>query len=452
MNKLIIFICALALALSGQAYAGKGARNAAILGIVGIGAYQLGKQSERNKHRAPRYGRAYARSPMEQAFRSQSRMIRKEIQVQLQQKGFYRSYIDGYWGRGTSGAMESYAIDAGKTHLLTTNHGANELISSLLRREDLQPRVNASLDSPQTMDRAPDNQGFNDLADEPPPVDRAPDTQALDDLADVTVDKSGTADELVDIKRKIDIAGRQLTLLRDMLRVQEMREGIMDAYRVARIDALKARIAAIDRFQEQTISGAEARYDMPIRPVSTGSGATASKVARIFPKIPYFTMDTDEIAEMRISPRVTNKGVLVYEFNFMEPGAGFENVRETIPMHSSEVNDVMLGLEKAYGWSEVAREKGVRQRHEKVAACFPQNMCSEKKEGNSSTEVVFTLSEDGTTGAKIQRNKGTFASGYDLSIDSALILASYLDYMKKVGEAEYSTGAVTNADLDTLFK
>ncbi|MCP3668871.1 MAG: hypothetical protein GY814_00225 [Gammaproteobacteria bacterium] len=423
MNKLIIFVCALALAFSSQAYAGKGARNAAILGLVGIGAYQLGKQSEKNKRRAPRRSYAYARSPMERAFKGQSRYIRKQVQVRLRDEGLYRSYIDGYWGRGTRSALEGYAAQSGKTHLLTTDSGANELMGMLL-----SPEVGQQLVVPE-------------MKAEPASASSQPEATTAVSAAD-----------LEDIKKSLDIVNQQLSLLREVLRVQQMDSSQPNPFKRAKIDALKARINAIESLQSKAISEAEVVHNVTLGTATNTQGVTASKAAHIFPKIPYFSPGSDEMGEMWVAPHVTDTGLLIYDFNFMDTGAEFDKIRETISLQSAEMAEIMYGIEKIHGWSDIALEKGVRRRHEKVATCFPDSMCSDKRVGNSSTEMVFMLYEDGSTAAKMQRNKGTFISGYNFSIDSALLLSSYLDFMKKEGEAEYSSATMSNTELDDMFK
>jgi len=433
MNRLIIFVCALALAFSSQAYAGKGARNAAVLGLVGIGAYQLGKQSERNKRRAPRYSRAYARSPMEQAFRSQSRYIREQLQTQLQEKGYYRSYIDGAWGRGTRSAFEGYATDTGNTHLLTTAGGAGEIMKLLLNPEEGQGVVESEVGTATVPGKSVE-------------------TEELDDLADAVVDRTANPQELQDLQQKIGIADQQLTLLNEVLRVQMKDGDQQDPFAMAKIQVLKSRIAAIDNFRGQVAAAIEDRQGRATALAGPNMGASATKVSSIYPKIPYYLPGTTELGEMRVAPRVTDKGFLIYDLNFMEINDGYERVSETISMPGFDMADMMLGLKKTHDWSVVAQEKGVRQKHEKVAICFPESMCKDNRAGNSSTEVVFMLNQDGSTGAKIQRNSGNSVSGYDFSLESALLLSSYLDYMKKVGEADYTSGTVSNADLDTMFK
>jgi hypothetical protein len=161
MNKFTTFICVLALAGASPVYAahhyshysshysrhysGHHYRHyprhnshrgsAAALGF--LGGFVVGSVINRPApppRRVVRYvAPRYVASPMEQAFRSQSGFIRRQLQVRLQEMGFYYSYIDGAWGPGTQGAFESFAASSGRTHMLTSYAGTNRLIRMLLR-------------------------------------------------------------------------------------------------------------------------------------------------------------------------------------------------------------------------------------------------------------------------------------------------------------------------------
>ncbi len=425
MNKFITLLSVLALTCTTQAYAGKTTR-AAVLGF--IGGYAVGKYT--NKPAPPRtevrYIRQRSQSPIQQAFRSQSRFIRKQVQVKLREQGYYRSYIDGAWGRGTRSALEQFALDSGKTGLLTTYGGSSELMSMLLSPEENSQMVSLEVGE-----------------------SSADDTMA--DASDAVDANASNTVSLADLKHRYKIADQQLSLLKQVLRVEE-NEDQQNSFNQAKLQAVKGRIAAIDGFKQQVNSAAQASYKESLLPVSLNMGMPASKVYRIIPIIPYVIPGTNEFGEMRVSPRVTDAGVLIYDHNFMDIGPGYEKIRETISLRSDNRPELMFGLGKVYEWSYLAQQKGVRQRHQKSAACFPKNMCDEKKVGNNSTEVVFLLDEDGSTAAKIQSNKGKFVSGYKLPIESALLLSSYMDYMKQEGEAEYSAGTMKNADLDKMFK
>ncbi len=425
MKKLIVLLSVLALVGTSQAYAGR-ATSAAVLGF--IGGFAVGKLT--NKPAAPRtevrYIRQPSQSPLEQAFRSQSRFIRRQIQARLQEHGYYRSYIDGIWGGGTSTALEQYALDSGKTHLLTTYGGSNELISTLLSPEESSQMV--SLEEGESSAEA-----------------------GADDSVDAGEANAANTASLDELKHQYTIADQQLALLKQMLRVEEKGDQ-QNSFTQSKVQAVKARIAAIDEFKQQVAAAAQASYKESLIPSSINMGMPGSKASRIVPKIPYVIPGTNEYGEMRVTPRVTDTGVLVYNLDFMDIGPGYEKVRDTISIQNDNRPELMFGIGKVYEWSYLAQQKGLHQRHQKSAVCFPKDMCEEKKVGNSSTEVVFLLDEDGSTAAKIQSNKGKFVSGYKIPLESALLLSSYMDYMQQEGEAEYGAGTMKNADLDKMFK
>ena len=78
-------------------------------------------------------------------------------------------------------------------------------------------------------------------------------------------------------------------------------------------------------------------------------------------------------------------------------------------------------------------------------------MCGRSVVGNTSTDIIFMLYEDGSTAAKIQQNKGRFKSGYNVSVESGLLLAAYSDYMIEIGPKEFEAATMTDAELDAVF-
>jgi hypothetical protein len=76
----------------------------------------------------------------------------------------------------------------------------------------------------------------------------------------------------------------------------------------------------------------------------------------------------------------------------------------------------------------------------------------ERLDGKSSTEIRFTVYEDGSTAGRIQRNKGLFVEGYNVSIDSALMLQAYLNHVIKAAKLEFNSGTQTKKQLDEIFK
>ena len=194
------------------------------------------------------------------------------------------------------------------------------------------------------------------------------------------------------------------------------------------------------------------KYNTPITPDNANKGVTALKASKIFPKIPYYIPGTSETGEMWVSPTVTSDGYLKYNVSFVDPNADLGKIRENIEMDPTNIQATNDALKKIQDWSDVAQKSHIRKEYTKVAYCFPTEQCSEHKAGYSSTEVDFLIYDDGSTAARIQRNKGAFLTGYNLSIPSAMLFSAYLDYMTDVGSKEFTAGSITTDQLDSMFK
>ncbi len=417
MNRWITFLCVVALVFSTPVYSGSATR-AAVLGL--IGGYAIGKYTSKPAYSSPRYRTPRYVSPMEQVFRTQSQFVRRQLQVRLQEKGFYYSYIDGAWGPGTQGAFENYAASSGKTHLLTNYVGANELMRMLLSPEEAQQ--------------------FK-VAEEP--VNNAPPADEAGDVPQGIAAETAIDPEVA--KEKIKVADDQLALMNDVLSAEIMAKGNGDFHQ-DKVNAVKARIAVIEAFRGQSIADSGASVGATSMPVSLSDPG----VAKIYPLIPFYMPGSGQAGELQIVPRATGKGV-VYDFNFIQHGGDAGGAGNIITINSSDIAEINHGIEKSHEWSSEAKKKGLRQLYQKVASCFPEDMCDDGKAG-AATKVLFMLYEDGSTAAKIQQKSGDNIVGYNLSIESALLLASYLDYMKAKGEASYGAGIMTDADLNSVFK
>lgn len=443
MNRSIAIICVLALAGSSPVYAwhhhhhrhhGRG--TAAAIGF--IGGLAIGSMASRPAppRTVVRYvGPAYVASPMEQVFRTQSRFIRSQLQARLQEKGFYYSRIDASWGPGTRSAFEGYASSIGQTQLLTNYAGANELMRMLLSPDEVQ-QFTVTAAPVNNVGAVPNNMNAANNTNIQNSADSAP-AEAADNAA---VDPE-------EVQKRHKIADDQLALLNEVLKV-ETAQGGQGAFGQDKIAALKERISLIEEFRDQSDSDASAaaggNTTLPV------SNANARKVANIYPLIPYYTPGSGQAGELEVIPRATDNG-LVYDLNFVSHTDGANDARNTITLPSSDKDNINHGIMKSHEWSSVAMKKGLRQLHQKVASCFPEDMCDDDDD-DAPTKVLFMLYEDGSTAAKIQKKVGNTVFGYNLSIDSALLLASYLDYMKAKGEAEYGVGSMTDADLNSVFK
>ena len=193
------------------------------------------------------------------------------------------------------------------------------------------------------------------------------------------------------------------------------------------------------------------RFSTPIRPSNANLSVSAFRAADTFPKIPFYVPGTNEIGEMLVIPRVTDDGFLNYKFDFLDPTATYDKVRDTISIPHKNVDSVIYGLQKVDEWTKVAQENNINRRVEKSAACVPEGKCENKKQGVSSTEVMFQIYEDGSTAGRIQRNKGKFSVGYNMSVESSILLSAYLTYMRDVGAKEFNIGVMSDDEVKKLF-
>jgi hypothetical protein len=76
----------------------------------------------------------------------------------------------------------------------------------------------------------------------------------------------------------------------------------------------------------------------------------------------------------------------------------------------------------------------------------------ERIDGKSATEIRFNVYEDGSTAGRIQRDKGRFVEGYNVSIDSAMLLQAYLAHIIKEARLEFQSGTQDKKSLDQLFQ
>lgn len=259
-----------------------------------------------------------------------------------------------------------------------------------------------------------------------------------------------SAADLKKMQSSYDELADQVSLLRAILEfyaTQERTEVVVTKEKI-----LRARMEKFKAQQVKISQTSEKKYQTPIHPTNGNLGITALKASEIYQRVPYYVPGTPETGEMWVAPVVTDEGELLYSFAFMDPDADFASERDKIMMQPDEIGLTARGFDKVQLWTKTAQDKKLRRRFEKRTECFPAANCEEKRTGFSSTEILFMLYEDGSTAAKVQRNKGTFSSGYNLSVESALVLSAYLDFMKEVGEKEFNLGAMTDQELDSLFQ
>jgi uncharacterized protein len=199
-------------------------------------------------------------------------------------------------------------------------------------------------------------------------------------------------------------------------------------------------------------AAAQSQYGTSVRPNNGDSDLSARERSKNFPPVPYYVAGHEGNGEFWLEPFVQDTGELVYRLNFIDPEEQNERITSKFELNLSELAEVRSALDTLYEWSETARSNKIRRRYEKTAVCFPALQCTDKTQGNTSTQIDFLIYEDGATGARIVRNKGAFVEPYNMSIESVALLGAYLDYVAVAAEAEFNAGTATEESLDALFE
>lgn len=413
--------------------------------------------SQESKARPTARAAAPARSSAEIA---EARMM----QESLNYFGFPAGTPDGIIGSGTRNAISQYQMFMGfapSGNILP--HERNFLITAY-NRAAMEPLATIQQAMRNPMGLRTLLQSYAQVDPSPPPVvavqpAAAPPVAAPAVVAPVSVQASSTVvvengmsdEEAQALQDEVNNLADQIALLRAVIEHQQQNNtGGEDT--TARVAAVQAMLVSYTIRMEEVEEVSAVRYTTPIRPQNQNLGNTARRISEIFPKIPYYIAGTDEIGEMWIEPVVTDDGFLQFGFNFIDPLAAYDPVRDQIRFAETELPMLSEALSRVHEWTEVAQTNGVRRNFARRVVCLPDGLCDQRISGVSSSEVVFQIYEDGSTAARLQRNRGAFSSGYNMSVESGLLLAAYLDYMHQAGLQEFKTGTMTEDDLNALFE
>ncbi len=244
------------------------------------------------------------------------------------------------------------------------------------------------------------------------------------------------------------------TMIDEQRKMAAGNKGLEDVAResTSRLEARMTDLKA--RFLDKTTQ--LSRYRTSIRPNDPDLLITPRKASEVHFKIPYYVPGTPETGEFWLEPVVTDAGELTFNLRFIDPGSENDKTRESIPLSVADVDIVKKALLQVIGWASVAHAKHIRRDYTQRAACFPADKCpaesGPKRDGVASTEIDFKIYEDGSTAARIQRNKGRFVGGYNISIDSAYELQAYFGYVLTEGKTEFEAGSRTDEQMRELFK
>ena len=229
--------------------------------------------------------------------------------------------------------------------------------------------------------------------------------------------------------------------------VKRQKPDVRNRFRIAINREIKKLNAEKQSFQQEFFN----QYSTPITPSNKNLNISSFKASETFPKVPFYVPGTNEIGEMLTIPRVTDEGYLVYRLDFLDPTLTYEKVRDSITISHENINGVIEALLNIDSWTITAQENNVTRRISKTALCIPKGKCANKRKGVMSTEIVFQVYEDGSTAGRIQRNKGTYSVGYNLSVESSVLLSAYLTYMRDTGFKEFNMRNMSDEEIESLF-
>ena len=159
------------------------------------------------------------------------------------------------------------------------------------------------------------------------------------------------------------------------------------------------------------------------------------RASETFPLIPFYIPGTNENGTMIVIPRVTERGDLVYRLNFLDPILTYEKVRDRIDIPDEDIDEVIKALNKIDEWTKTAQENNLTRNIQKTALCITSGIqsgqCEVKQKGTMSKEIIFQVYEDGSTAGRIQINKGNYSIGYNLSIESTVLLSAYFNLYER---------------------
>lgn len=281
---------------------------------------------------------------------------------------------------------------------------------------------------------------------------------AAKDTAVVGLPDGISQDAVITLSKSIGNLEGRVSVLTSVLEEQNIllndssaadKEAIKDTISVIKIEISRLNAEASKR--TRVFDG----YLTSVRPTDRDLYLSARKSSEIYPRVPYYIPGTSETGEFLVEPFISDKGEMNFNFKFLDISSNLDKVRGNITMSLSDIDDAQKSLFKLYEWSKTAHKEQIRTNFEKRVTCFPAAECpsdGERVDGKASTEIRFMVYEDGSTAGRIQRNKGRFVEGYNVSIGSAMLLQAYLAHVVKETKREFKAGTQDKKELDEIFK
>jgi len=368
-------------------------------------------------------------------FNSYSLKKRREIQSVLKKDGYYTSSIDGLYGRGTQNAISRFASENG--YSITNSRSVTTTLTNILDKN--------TKTTPQQVVIAT---SLNVTKTETTVESKAPATKPAITPSTAVGQKWENAQTVGEAQSFVDEI--QATIVMYMA----IREVVEEQPLTSKERTLSVVDDEISKLQKQKLllqDRLTQRFTTPIKPSNANLQVSAFRASDTFPKVPFYIPGTNEIGETLVTPNVSDEGYLIYKFDFIDPVATYDKVRDTVFIPHDNINDFINGMGKIDEWTKVAQENSVNRRISKAAACIPIGGCDVKKAGVSSTELLFQVYEDGSTSGRMQINKGQFNVGYNMSVESTILLQAYLIYMRDLGSKEFNVGIMSDEAVLELF-
>lgn len=402
-------------------------------------------------------------------FKSLALKERREVQVILKEDGFYSSSIDGLYGKGTRKAITGFAKQNG--YSIANNRAVSTTLSAILEQgktnKQTEVVVSATVELNQNQNEQP--KPSNDTSSS------TVKTVTLDKKSETTIAAKSAGSSEVSSDNILSLAAsaeayetkwqsvssaEEAVLVANevqanvamFIAIREVIEKQPETMRDRVLGAVDQKIASLQAQRNLITRELTSKFSTPIKPTNANLGVSAFRAADTFPRVPYYVPGTTEIGETLVIPRVSNDGYLNYHFDFIDPTASYDSVRDSLLVPHDAIHLLIEGMGKIDEWTVIAQENNVTRRLAKTAACIPVDGCEVKQEGASSTEVIFQIYEDGSTSGRIQLNKGKFNVGYNMSVESSILLQAYLIYMKEVGAEEFNIGVMSDSELLELFE
>ena len=368
------------------------------------------------------------------AFKNYSVSKRKEIQLALKQAGFYKSSIDGIYGRGTKNAITRFASENGY---------------SIINRRSVDTAIKGLLDNNGVEIEKQIVVATSVSVTQPSVSVTQPELAEAETIGLVTSsNKWENPQTVMEAQRFIDEIHATIVMYMAIESV------VKEQPRTLQDSILSVVQDEIRKLQNQKLISQKhlsKKFITPIEPSNANLQVSAFRASDTFPKVPFYIPGSNEIGETLVTPRVSDEGYLHYQFDFIDPVASYDKVRDTVSIAHDDIDRLITGMGKIDKWTNIAKENGVNRRISKTAACIPAEACDLKKPGISSTELLFQVYEDGSTSGRMQLNKGQFSVGYNMSVESTILLQAYLIYMRDIGSSEFNVGVMSDEAILEMF-